>query len=385
MVRFGWKRAALAALSLVALGTAPATAAESIRIGAVLSVTGPGSLLGDPEAKVLKHYVEKFNRQGGVDGRKIELTVYDDESKADRTAQLVKRLIASDGVHVILGPSLTGNTMAAVPVVEEAKVPMISIAGGGVIVEPVKTWVFKTPHTDRMASEKVFADMKKRGISKIALIYGTDGYGKSASAATKEIAPKWGMEILADETYAPSDADMTPQLTKIRNTAGVQAVFNLGFGQAGAIVTRNYRQLGMTMPFYESHGINSRAYIELAGVEATEGVRLPGSALLVADYLPAADRQQAVTATFKKEFEDTFKTEVSTYGGHAYDGLMIALAAIKRAGSTDRTKIRAEIEKTSGYVGTSGVVHMSPTDHLGLDLSSLKMIEIRKGQWQLIN
>ncbi|HYG90053.1 MAG TPA: ABC transporter substrate-binding protein [Azospirillum sp.] len=385
MVRIGWKRAALAALSLFALTPAAATAAERIKIGAVLSVTGPGSLLGDPEARVLEHYVNKVNRQGGVDGRKIELIVYDDESKADKTAQLVKRLVASDGVHVILGPSLTGNTMAAVPVVEEAKVPMISIAGGGVIVEPVKTWVFKTPHTDRMASEKVFADMKKRGISKVALIYGTDGYGKSASAATKEIAPKWGMDIVADETYAPSDADMTAQLTKIRNTPGVQAVFNLGFGQAGAIVTRNYRQVGMTLPFYESHGINSRSYIKLAGEDVTDGVRLPGSALLVADALPSTDRQQAVTSAFKKEFEDTFKTEVSTYGGHAYDGLMIALAAIKRAGSTDRAKIRDEIEKTSGYIGTSGVVNMSATDHLGLDLSSLKMIEIRKGQWQLID
>jgi len=361
-----------------------ASAAEPIRIGAVLSVTGPASLLGEPEAKVLKHHIDKMNRDGGVAGRKIDFVFYDDEGKADKTASLVKRLIDNDKVDVIIGPTLTGNTMAAVPIVEAAQIPMISIAGGGVIVEPVKKWVFKTPHTDKMASAKVFADMKKRGITKIALIYGTDGYGKSASAATKEIAPEHGMTIVGDETYAPSDVDMTAQLTRIRNIAGVQAIFNLGFGQTAAIVTKNYKQLGIALPFYESHGVNSKAYINLAGVEATEGIRLPGSALLVAEALPANDPQKAMTMQFKTEYEKTFGGEVSTYGGHAYDALIIALAAIQRAGGSDKAKVRDEIEKTSGYIGTSGVVNMTATDHLGLDLSSLRMIEIRNGNWTLV-
>ncbi len=373
-----------AAVAFAALSAHAAAAAESIKIGSVLSVTGPASILGDPEAKVLKYYVDKINKAGGIIGRQIELIVYDDEGKADKTATLIKRLIESDNVDLIIGPTLTGNTMAAVPVVEEAKVPMISIAGGGVIVEPVKKWVFKTPHTDKMASAKAFEDMKARGITKIALIYGTDGYGKSASAATKEIAPQHGIEIVADESYAPSDVDMTAQLTKIKNTPGVQAVFNLGFGQAAAIVTKNYSQIGMKQPFYESHGVNSKDYIRLAGADATEGVRLPGSALLVAEALPANDPQKQATMSFKQETEKAFQREVSTYGGHAYDGLMIALAAIQRAGTTDKAKVRDEIEKTSGYIGTSGIVNMTPKDHLGLDLSSLRMIEIKGGDWHLV-
>jgi branched-chain amino acid transport system substrate-binding protein len=362
-----------------------AFAAQPIKIGAVLSVTGPASLLGNPEAKVLKKYVEQFNKEGGVLGRKIELTVYDDEGKPDKTTTAVKRLIENDNVDLIIGPTLTGNTMAAIPIVEQAQIPMISIAGGGVIVEPVKKWVFKTPHTDRMATEKVFIDMKKRGISSIALVYGSDGYGKSASAATRDTAAAYGMTIVADEIYDPSDVDMTAQLTKIKGTPNVQAVFNLGFGKAAAIVTRNYRQIGMTMPFYESHGVNSKAYIELAGIDGTNGVRLPASALLVAEQLPANDPQKAVTVKFKTETETAFQTEVSTYGGHAYDALQLVLTAIQRAGGTDKEKVRQQIEASHGYVGTSGTVNMTPTNHLGLDLSSLRMIEIRNGQWTLID
>jgi branched-chain amino acid transport system substrate-binding protein len=361
-----------------------AGAAEPVRIGAVLSITGPASLLGDPEAKVLRMYSDQLNKEGGVLGRKVELIVYDDEGKADKTTTLVKRLIESDHVDLIIGPTLTGNTMAAIPLAERGETPMISIAGGGVIVDPVKKWVFKTPHTDKMATEKVFIDMKKRGITSIALIYGNDGYGKSASTATKELAPSYGMTILADETYFAADADMTPQLTKIKNTPGVQAIFNLGFGQSAAVVTRNAKQLGMGVPFYESHGVNSKNYIQLAGVDATEGVRLPASAVLVAEALPANDPQKAVTMKFKTETEAAFKTEVSTYGGHAYDALQIALTAITRAGTTDRRKVRDEIERTSGYIGTSGIATMSPTDHLGLNLNSLRLLEIRGGQWTLV-
>jgi len=371
------------AIVMMAAWTGTARAIEPIKIGAVLSITGPASLLGDPEAKVLKMYSDQLNKDGGVLGRKIDLIVYDDEGKADKTSTLVKRLIEADNVDLIIGPTLTGNTMAAIPLAERAEIPLISIAGGGVIVEPVKKWVFKTPHTDKMATEKVFLDMKKRGITNIALIYGNDGYGKSASTATKELAPLHGMNIVADETYFASDADMTPQLTKIKNTPGVQAVFNLGFGQSAAVVTKNAKQLNLGLPYYESHGVNSKNFIQLAGIDATEGVRLPASAVLVAESLPANDPQKAVTMKFKGETEAAFKTEVSTYGGHAYDALQIALSAIMRAGSVDKHKVRNEIEKTSGYVGTSGIVNMSPTNHLGLDLNSLKLLEIKNGQWTL--
>ncbi|PWC52516.1 ABC transporter substrate-binding protein [Azospirillum sp. TSO22-1] len=364
--------------------TAPDAAEPPIKIGAVLSVTGGASFLGDPEKKVLELFVDRINKDGGVKGRKLQLTVYDDGGAADKAASFTKRLIDSDGVDIIIGGTTTATTMAAVPLAEKAEIPFISLAGAVVIVEPVKKWVFKTPHTDRLAAEKVFADVKKRGLSKVALISEDAGFGKSGHDQSVLVAKDFGIEIVADEVYSPKDSDVTAQLTRLRNAPGVQAVFNFGFGQGPAIVTRNYQQLGITLPLYQSHGVASKEYIKLAG-PASEGVRLPASGLVIADQLPAADPQKAVVTTFKKTYEDTYRMEASAFAGHAYDGLLIALAAIDRAGGTDKVKVRDEIEKTANFVGTGGVVTMSAKDHMGLTPDAFHMVEVRKGDWALLD
>lgn len=365
------------------IGTGTVAAQEPIRIGAFLSVTGPAAFLGDPEQKTLEMYVERINSAGGVLGRKLQLFAYDSGGDAEKARTFTKRLIEQDKVDVIVGGSTTGETMAAIPLVEQAQVPFISLAGAVVIIEPVKKWVFKTPHTDRMACEKIFTDMNARKLTKLALISGAGGFDKSLRAECIKVAPKHGIEIVADESYGAADTDMTAQLTKIKGTAGVQAVMNCGFGQGPAIVTKNYKQIGMTLPLYQSHGVASKEFIKLAG-GAAEGVRLPAAALLVGSILPDSNPQKPVVVSYKKDYEARYKSDVSTFGGHAYDGLMIAVEAIKRAGGTDRAKVRDEIEKTKGYVGTGGVVNMSPSDHMGLDLSAFQMLEIRNGDWTLV-
>ncbi len=361
----------------------PAFAAEEpLRIGSFLSVTGPAAFLGDPEQKTLEMEVEHINAAGGVAGRKLQLIVYDDAADAQKARTFAKRLIEQDKVDVIIGGSTTGTTMAVIPLAEESGTPFISLAGAVGIVEPVKKWVFKTPHTDRMACEKIFADMKTRNLTKIALISGTGGFDKSMRGECLKVAGKYGVEVVADESYGAADTDMTAQLTKIKATPGVQAVLNAGFGQGPAIVTKNFRQLGMTTPLYQSHGVASKEYVRLSG-PAAEGVRLPAAALLVADILPATDPQKQVVTTYSKDYEKRYKSDVSTFGGHAYDGLMIVVDALKRAGSTDRAKLRDAIEATRGYVGTGGVVNMSPTDHLGLDQNAFRMLEVHNGDWVL--
>jgi len=270
--------------------------------------------------------------------------------------------------------------MAVVPMVEQAEIPFISLAGAVVIVEPVKKWVFKTPHTDRMACEKIFADMTSRGARRIALISGSGGFDKSMRAQCLAAAKGRGIEIVADESYGPGDKDMTVQLTKIKNTAGVQAVLNAGFGEGPAIVTRNYRQLGIAAPLYQSHGVASKEYIKLSGA-AAEGVRLPAAALLIAESLPDSDPQKKVVLAYKREYESRFNSEVSTFGGHAYDGLMLAVEAMKKAGTTEKTKVRDALQSIRGWMGTAGVFNLSPTDHMGLDLSAFRMLEVRKGAW----
>jgi len=161
-------------------------------------------------------------------------------------------------------------------------------------------------------------------------------------------------------------------------------VFIFGLGQGPAIATKGYKQLGMTLPLYHAHGVGSEEFIKLAG-PAAEGVRLPASALLVAAKLAAHDPQKPIAEGYAKAFAAKWKTDVSSFGGHAYDGLMIAVDAIKRAGSTDKAKVRDAIEATKGFVGTGGVVNMSATDHMGLDLSAFKMLEIKGGDWTLAN
>lgn len=357
---------------------------EPIRIGAFLSVTGPAAFLGDPEQKTLELYVEKVNAAGGVLGRRLQLHVYDSAGDAEKARAYVKRLIEQDKVDALVGGSTTGETMAAVPLAEAAGVPFISLAGAVVIVEPVKKWVFKTPHTDRMACEKIFTDMRGRGATRIALISGAGGFDRSMRAECLKVAANAGMQIVADESYGAGDSDMTAQLAKIKATPGVQAVLNAGFGQGPAIVTRNYRQLAIGAPLYQSHGVASKQFVKLAG-DSAEGVRLPAAALLVADTLPDADAQKKVVANYKRDYEGRFKQEVSTFGGHAYDGLMIVLEAMRRAGTSDKGRVRDAIEATRGYVGTGGVVNMSAQDHMGLDLSAFRMLEVRSGDWKLVD
>ncbi|HRD85412.1 MAG TPA: ABC transporter substrate-binding protein [Rubrivivax sp.] len=365
------------------LGVGPVAAQEPVRVGAFLSVTGPAAFLGDPELKTLELYVERLNAAGGVLGRKLQLVAYDDAGDAEKARTFAKRLIEQDKVDVIVGGSTTGTTMAAVPLVEQAGVPFVSLAGAVVIVEPPKKWVFKTPHTDRMACEKIFVDLQARKLAKVALISGAGGFDKSMRAECMKVAPKHGIEIVADESYGAADTDMTAQLTKIKGS-GAQAVLNAGFGQGPAIVTRNYRQVGLSLPLYQSHGVASKEFIRLAGT-AAEGVRLPAAALLVSSLLAPADPQKPVVTDYRRAYEERYKSDVSTFGGHAYDGLMLAVGAIRAAASSDRARVRDALEATRGYVGTGGVVNMSAGDHMGLDLSAFRMLEVRNGDWALVN
>lgn len=375
-------RVAAAAFALAMVATPSAVLAQ-VKIGSSLAVTGPASFLGDPEKRTLEMYVDEINKKGGVNGEKLELVIYDDGGNANKARTFATRLVEEDKVAAVIGGSTTGATMAMIPVFEEAGIPFISLAGGISIIEPVKKWVFKTPHTDRMACEKIFTDLKRRNLTNIAIISGTGAFGKSMRDQCVKVAPASGITIVHEETYGRGDSDMTPQLTNIKNKKGVQAVVNTGFGQGPAIVTRNYRQLAIEQPLYQSHGVASKQFIKLAG-DAANGVRLPAAALLVADKLPDGDPQKPVVTAYTKKYEDKTGQPVSTFGGHAYDGLMIFVEAAKRAKSFDPAKVRDEIEKTKNFVGTGGIVNKSPKDHLGLDQSAFRMLEIKDGDWTLV-
>ena len=372
---------AVASAGLLIIGTA-AQAAETIKIGSFLAVTGPASFLGDPELKTLQLYVDEINQQGGLLGKQVELIHYDTGGNAKEAVNFFKRLVKKDKVDIILGGSSSGESLAVMPLAEEEQIPFISMAGAVKIIEPVQKWTFKTPHTDRMAAAKIYEDMKRQGITKVALITGDGGFDKSGREECLKLAPEYGIEIVADESYGNKDTDMTAQLTKIRNS-GAQAILNFGFGTGPAIVTKNVRQLGIDLPLYQSHGVASKKYIELAG-EAANGVRLPAAALLVPEKLTDDDPQKAALLAYKQKYEAAHG-DVSTFGGHAYDAFVIAVDAIKRAGTTDKAKVRDAIEQTQGLPGTAGIFNMSATDHMGLGLDAFKMLQICGGDWVIVD
>lgn len=378
--RWAPRAVALAAAISTSLVSGFALAADPVKIGSVVSATGPAAFLGDPEAKTLKLYVDELNKKGGLLGRPVELVLYDDGGDANKAKTFATRLVEDDKVVAMVGGTTTGTTMAMIPVFEDAKVPFISLAGAIEIIEPVREFVFKTPHTDKTACQKIFEDMKAKGITKIGMISGTDGFGKSMRAQCLKVIGDYGITVLVDENYGASDSDMTPQLNKIKNTAGIQAVLNPGFGQGPAIVTRNYAQLGITLPLYESHGVASKSYVDLAG-PAAEGVRLPAPALLVVEKLPADDRQKAVGMEYKTAYEKATGQPVSTFGGYAFDGIQLMVKAIEKAKSTDPQKIRDALETTKDYVGVTGIYTMSAKDHLGLGTDSFRLLLIKGGDW----
>ncbi|MBM3570456.1 MAG: ABC transporter substrate-binding protein [Alphaproteobacteria bacterium] len=377
--------AALAAALGLAAGAAQAQGQGPIKIGSFLAVTGGASFLGDPEAKTLRLYVERINKSGGVLGRQLQLIVHDSAGDAKQAATFAKRLIEDDKVDILIGGSTTGETMAIVKMVDEAELPFLSLGGASVIVEPVKErkWVFKTPHSDRLAVQKVYVDMKARGLTAVAIIAGSGGFDQSCRKNAQELAPTMGMRVVADETYAPTDTDVTPQLTKIKNAAGVQAVLGCGFGGITSITAKNYKQLAMTQPFYFNHGVGSKQFITGAAGGA-EGIRLPAAALLVAADLPDSDPQKKPALEYAAAYKAAFNEDISTFGGHALDALLIAVDAFKRAGSTDKKKVRDAIESTKGLIGVDGIFTFSAADHNGLDEASFKMVVVQNGEFRLL-
>jgi len=373
----------VAVLGLIWAGAAPA--AEPVRIGAFLSLSGPAAYLGGPELETLNLYIDRLNQAGGVLGRRLELTHYQDVgSSSERAQTAVKHLIQHDQVDVIIGGSTTGTTLAVLPLVEQGQTPFISLAAGRAISEPVKRWVFQVAPTDGMAVQTILADLRARGLTRIGLLAADDPFGQSARHETQTLAGQYGIAILADETYMLNGTLLLAQLQKLADTPDLQAVLCLGAGQGPVMVTRYYRQLDIPLPLYQSHGAASQEYIRQSE-GAAEGVRLVAGALVVAERLPAADPLKPVLTAYRMAYEGRYQKPATPFGGHAYDALMLAVDAIRRAGTTDRQAVRDALEATRGYVGTSGVVNMSAADHLGLAPAALHLVDVRGDHWAFIH
>ena len=383
------KIAVLSTICLFAIGllASPALAFKgAYKVGAVFSATGRTSFLGDPEKKTAEMLAEKINNAGGINGKKLELIIYDSEGDATKANLAVRKLITQDKVCAVIGPSLSGTSMAVVPLAAKYKTPLVSCAASYKIVwdseeSKARKWVFKTPQTDTMAVQAIYTFLKKKGIDTIAVMSVTSGFGASGRGELLRLAPGYGMKIVADEKYGPKDTDMTVQLTKIKGK-NPQVIVNWSVGPTQVVVLRNWKDLGMTsIPFYQSHGFGSRKNIELAA-GAAEGVYCPLGAVNVSELLPDNHPQKAVTMQYMKDYAAKYNEPLSSFGGHAWDALELVADALKAVGC-DKAKIRDYLENTQGFVGQHGVFNFSPDDHIGLDKNAFQMVVVKNGDWAL--
>ncbi|NTW64755.1 MAG: ABC transporter substrate-binding protein [Nitrospirae bacterium] len=371
----------LLAIVSIAVLVAPALAAETVKIGAILAVTGPASFLGAPEARTLEMLTEELNAKGGIGGKKIQLIIKDSGASPEKAISFAKQLIDEEKVFAIIGPSTSGETMAIKNLAEESKTILLSCAAAEVIVNPLAKYVFKVAPRDSYAVEKIYHQMRKMDISRIGVLSSNTGFGKAGKEQLEKYAAEHGITIALSEVYDKSATDLSAEVTKLKG-AGVQAIVNWSIEPAQAIVIKNARQIGLTIPIFQSHGFANIQYARAAGV-AAEGVIFPASRIIVADLLPDKHPQRSVVLSYKNVYESKFKEDVSTFGGHGYDALMILTKAIQTAG-TDREKVRTAIENLKGFVGTAGIFNLSPTDHNGLDIDAFAMLTVKNGKFALL-
>ncbi|MBO8172592.1 MAG: ABC transporter substrate-binding protein [Bacillaceae bacterium] len=357
---------------------------EVIKIGGIFAASGGAAPLGKPEMDTVKMLVEQLNNNGGINGKKIDLIAIDSKSDQNEAALSMKRLLEQEKVVAVIGGTTSGNCLTMIPMAEKAKVPFFALGASKQINNPSdnspREWTFKSPQGDDIVAPKVVEYLKDEGLTRVAWLNVANSFGTSGHEEFMKAANENGIEVVAEEEFEASVNDAKATLTRVKK-ADPQAIIVWGTAQESAVVTKNIRELGIEVPIIESHGIATKQFIELAG-EASNGVIFPAGKLLVVDQLPDDDPQKEVLYQYRNDFEGKFGYEASTFGGHAYDAFYMLVNAIEKVG-TDPEAIRAELEKTQGFVGTGGVFNMSPEDHNGLTTDALVMIEIQDGSYVL--
>lgn len=353
---------------------------EPIKIGAIFSVTGPASFLGAPESKTARMMVDSVNAAGGVAGRQLKLIVKDSGANPQKAISFAKQLIEEEEVFAIIGPSTSGESMKLKGICNDAQTILISCAAAESIINPVAPYVFKTPQKDSDAVRRIYETMNDLGIVNIGVTSANTGFGSAGKAQLEALAPEYGINIVISEVYDKGATDLTSVVTKIK-AEDVDAVVNWSIVPAQSIIAKNMRQIGFGVPLFQSHGFGNVRYVQEAGA-AAEGIIVPCGRLLVADVLPDGHPQKALLQKYKSDYESRFGEEVSTFGGHAYDAVLLLLEAIEQAGP-DRVQARAALENISGLVGTAGIFNLSPTDHNGLEKTAFEMLTVENGEFTL--
>lgn len=356
---------------------------EVYKIGAIYSKTGPGSPLGEPEWNATELLEKQINDDGGINGVPIDIILADDESTPEKATEEMNRLINDENVLAVLGTTTSGPSLAMKGIAMDNEVPLISAGAAIGIVAPAEEskWVFKTPHSDAHAVERIYMYLKDSGMTDVAVLADSNAFGASGVEQLEALKGDYGINIVANESYNTEDADMKTQLTKI-NGSGAQAVIVWGTNPGPAIIAKNMKELGMTMPYIGSHGIANQSFIELAG-DAAEGVVIPTGKLLFPTQIPESDPQYEVISSFYENYTAAYNGEPTNFGSYGFDNINLLVEALK-SGATNREEIRDYLENNvKDYVGATGIFTFSPEDHNGLKADSMVLAEIRDGKWVL--
>jgi branched-chain amino acid transport system substrate-binding protein len=367
------------------------------KIGFIASITGPGASLGIPERNVAQMVQEQLKAQGGIEGpdgvrHEVQILIFDDESKTDTAATVARRLIEQEGVVVLVAGTLSGPSLAMVPIATEAKVPMISMASARSIIEDPETkkmreWIFK-PVPENLHSAQMQADyLKAVGVTKVCHLYENTAYGKDTFASAQAIFPQAGIEIVYGDAFERTATEF-PQVEKVK-TSGCQAVVIGSIPPASALVNVAVRDALPEVRIVHGHGSCSPDLIKNAGA-AAEGTVMPCGKILVADQLPDTDPVKQLNLDFVKAYQDFTKGEpISTFAGHAYDALQWAIAALKTLPdglslAEQRAKVREALEGLRNFPGTHGIFNLSPDDHLGFNYADFVMVVVKDGKFQVL-
>ena len=374
-----------ALLGMLASHLIAGLALADVNVGVTLSATGPAASLGIPE----KNTFEMLPKT--IAGEKVNWIVLDDASDTTKAVTNTRKLIAEDKVDVIVGSTITPNSLAMIDVAAEAETPMISMAASARIVDPTnpKTrWVFKTPQNDALMADAIAVHMKANGVKTVGYIGFSDAYGDGWLQEIKRSAQTAGIKVVAEEKYNRSDASVTGQVLKLVS-ANPDAILIGAAGTPGATPQKELVARGYKGKIYQTHGVGNPDFLRVVGKDGN-GTLLPIGPMLVFEQLPDSNPIKKVAADYIVPYEAKYgKDSRTTFGGHAYDTYLLLAKAVPEAlkkGKPGTKEFRAGLRdalETSNVVGTHGVFVMGPQEHNGLDNRARVMIRIDNGRWML--
>jgi branched-chain amino acid transport system substrate-binding protein len=374
------------ALAAILLGSAIGPAAAQIRIGLMVSATGPTSAIGIPQ----KNTGDILPRTIG--GATVEYVSLEDGGDTTRAVQNVKKLIAENNIDALIGPSTTPNAFAILDVIAEAKVPMMATVGTSSVVEPLdarKRWVFKTTQNDDLIAAALLKHMAKSGVRTVGFIGFNDPYGDNWLKVFGALGEKSGIKVLAVERYGRTDSSVTGQTLKLI-AAKPDAMLIAAVGGPAVLPQATLRDQGFKGTIYQTHAVATDDFIKL-GKDKVEGTVLAAGPMLVIDEISDANPTRKVALAYIAAYEKQFGTKPATFGANTWDaGLLLeraiplALKTAKPGTEAFRSALRDALENEREVVGCQGVFNMSPTNHNGMDERARVLVTVRDGKFRLL-